>query len=165
LTEVCVSFFQWHPNYPCSGCWSECELLTAANGTLSDRSELSGYSNNADCQWIIAPLNAAQITLLFTEFSLQPDNDVVRVYQCSDVYCSQEQQLAELSGKYSTTQVVTSTTGFIKVVFTSDGTINDDGFVATWISVRMLTAVIVVYYLDTINSSSHIIIMFSCVSL
>ncbi len=93
---------------------------------------------------MIAPYNAAQITLRFTEFSLQPQNDVVRVYQCTDVYCSQEQQLTELSGKYSTTQVVTSTTGFVKVVFTSDSSINYDGFTATWISVRMRTRTLLV---------------------
>jgi hypothetical protein len=63
--------------------------------------------------------------------------DIVRVFECTDIYCAQQQQLAALSGRYSTPQVVMSSTGFVKVVFTSDGSVNYDGFTATWTSVRM----------------------------
>jgi hypothetical protein len=71
-------------------------------------------------------------------FNTQPRNDIVRVLQCTNVSCSEPQQLAELSGTYVDVQAVTSTTGFIKVVFTSDESVNYDGFNATWGSVCML---------------------------
>ncbi len=74
-------------------------------------------------------------TLRFTEFNTQAANDVMRVYQCSDVYCSQQQQLAELSGTYPIAQAMTATTGFMKLVFTSDGSVNLDGFTASWSTV------------------------------
>jgi hypothetical protein len=85
---------------------------------------------------MIAPPAALQITIQFTAFSTQPINDVVRVFQCSDVYCSRQQQLAELSGTYLSTQVMTSATGYMRVVFTSDDSINQQGFTASWTSVR-----------------------------
>lgn len=72
------------------------------------------------------------ITLHFTEFSTQPGKDVVRVLQCKDIWCTEHQQLAELSGMYSSIQTVTSSTGYVKVLFTSDSSVNFDGFAATW---------------------------------
>jgi hypothetical protein len=88
---------------------------------------------------MIAPAGAAHISITFTELSTQPGKDLVTVFQCLDISCSQQQQLAELSGLYATPQAVTSTTGYMKVVFTSDGSINYDGFKATWTSVSYLT--------------------------
>jgi len=86
---------------------------------------------------MIASTNGSVITIQFTNFSTQPTNDVVRVFQCSDVYCSQQQQLAELSGTYPTTQAMTSVTSYMKVVFTSDGRITQEGFTASWNSVNV----------------------------
>ncbi len=118
-------------------CGEVCGLLTSANGTLSDGSGSAKYSNNANCEWMIAPYGATRVTIEFTAFSTQPINDVVRVFQCSDVYCSQQQQLAELSGTYPTTQAMTSVTSYMKVVFTSDGRITQEGFTASWSSVNV----------------------------
>jgi hypothetical protein len=81
---------------------------------------------------MIVSNNESQITLRFTDFSTQPHIDVVRVLECKDMRCSQQQQLAELSGTYATLPVVTSTTGFMKVAFTSDGSVNYGGFTASW---------------------------------
>ena len=83
---------------------------------------------------MIAPYDADSITITFTVFSTQLHNDIVGVFQCSDVYCSQKQQLAQLSGRYPNNHTVTSLTGYMKVVFTSDGSITYDGFVASWSS-------------------------------
>jgi hypothetical protein len=65
-------------------------------------------------------------------FSTQPINDAVRVFQCTQLDCSQQQQIAELSGWYLSTQSVTSSTGYMKVIFTSDYDGNYDGFKASW---------------------------------
>ena len=123
---------QLQASYSCTGCVSGCGLFTSPNGTFSDGSGSSNHSANASCEWMLAPFGAAQITLRFTMFSTQPGNDVVRVFQCMNVSCSQQQQLAELSGTYSTVQSVTSATGYMRVVFTSDGSVNFDGFNASW---------------------------------
>ncbi len=84
---------------------------------------------------MIAPAAASIIGIQFRTLSTQPGVDIIRVFQCTDIACSQQQQLAELSGSYSTTQAVTSTTGYMKVVFRSDGSINYDGFNASWVVV------------------------------
>jgi hypothetical protein len=85
---------------------------------------------------MIAPAGAAQITITFVDFSTQSRNDFVRVFECSDIGCLQQRQIAELSGTYSNIQAVTSATGFMKVDFTSDATISYEGFKALWNSVR-----------------------------
>ncbi len=132
---TCMDYVQWQQNYSCTGCGA-CGLLVAPNGTLSDGSGSLNYSNNSRCEWMIASSHVLDsnllVTIQFTNFSTQPQNDVVRVLECTDIYCSQHQQLAELSGTYLTTKVMASATRYMKVVFTSDGSINSDGFTATW---------------------------------
>ena len=86
---------------------------------------------------MIAPSQAAIITLQFTELSTQFEKDTIEVFQCTDIACSKPLHLAVLSGWDSTTQSVTSTTGFMKVVFTSDASINYDGFRASWTTVSL----------------------------
>ncbi len=87
---------------------------------------------------MIVSTSAQMIIVSFTKFSTQPHNDFVRVFQCVDAFCSQQQQLAELSGTYFSAQDVVSATGFVKVVFTSDKHQDGeyDGFTATWNMVR-----------------------------
>jgi hypothetical protein len=70
--------------------------------------------------------------LRFTEFDTEPVNDVVRVFQCTNVYCVQQQLITQLSGTYPSDHIIISRTGFMKVVFTSDGSMNHDGFTAVW---------------------------------
>jgi hypothetical protein len=127
-----VFFVQWKANYPCTGCGSNCGLLTASSGRLSDGSGSSNYAKDARCEWMIASINHSVITLQFDKFSTQPFSDVVQVFQCSDLSCSQQQLLAELSGMYPSIQSMTSTTGYMKVVFTTDDASEYDGFTASW---------------------------------
>jgi hypothetical protein len=124
--------------FPCLGCGSACGLQTAANGTLTDGSGTATYQNDAKCEWVIASTLGQLITISFTEFQTQAGYDFVKLYQCTDIGCQTSQPLAELSGTYSTTQAVTSYTGFMKVVFTSDRSINYGGFTARWGLVRSL---------------------------
>jgi hypothetical protein len=136
LTVLSYTHVQKKPNLLCSGCGSACGTLTSANGTLSDGSGSLSYSNSASCEWLITQLGAVKITILFNEFSTQPDRDFVRVFQCIDKYCSQQQQIAQLSGTYPVVQSVTSSTGFLKVTLTTDSSSSYDGFTASWTSVR-----------------------------
>ncbi len=42
------------------------------------------YSDNANCKWIIRPPGAMQITLTFTSFDTEVNNDIVYVYNGPD---------------------------------------------------------------------------------
>jgi hypothetical protein len=136
LTHILM--LQWQPSYPCSGCGSSCGLLQDLRGEISDGSGSSNYQDNANCEWMIAPAAASLITLRLSRISTQPGVDIIRVFQCTDIACSQQQQLAELSGSYFMPQAVTSTTGYMRVTFRSDGSVNADGFTAAWTTVGPL---------------------------
>ena len=113
-------------------------MKTGSTGILTDGSGTSDYGNNADCGWLIAPTGATQIALRFKDFNTQKGVDVVRVTQCATLDCANGQELAALSGTYSTPQLVVSSTSFMKVAFTSDGSITRSGFSALWTSVGLL---------------------------
>jgi len=125
-------------SFPCRGCGTGCGVHTSASGFISDGSGTSGYSNNAYCEWIIAPLGASQVMLRFTQFDIEPPNDLVQIFECNNVLCSQPQQVAELTGTYSNNYVMTSKTGFVKVIFRSDNRTNYDGFTALWSLVSLV---------------------------
>jgi hypothetical protein len=131
------------------GCGSACSLHNDATGIFSDGSESANYPDNANCEWMIAPYNAMHIELSFTEFSTQPHKDVVRVFQCTDIHCLDQQQLAELSGTYLTVQTVTSATGYVKVVFISDDTVTYDGFTASWSMVSCVYFLLICIFLPS----------------
>ncbi len=133
--SLCVCCTLWQVTLSCTGCASSCGTQTAVSGTLSDGSGTSPYSHLANCEWIIAPPGTVQTNITFTEFSTQANKDFVRVFECLDTTCIQQpKQLAALSGTLSGT-VVTSGTGIMKVVFTSDSDVNSAGFSASWNSV------------------------------
>ena len=117
-------------------------MFTAASGTFSDGSGILNYANNANCEWMIAPPAASLIYISFTSIDTQLNTDVISVLQCKDILCSQPQQLVQLSGTYSTAQQVTATTGFVRVVFTSDSSINFNGFTASWTTVETFHALV-----------------------
>jgi hypothetical protein len=121
---------------PCTGCASTCQVFTGANGRFSDGSGPSNnYASLAWCQWIIAPSGATKnITIIFTEFSTEAFYDYVKLYSCSDIECKSAQILREMSGSYSSSQTVISSTGYMLVQLTSDSINSYPGFTATWSS-------------------------------
>jgi hypothetical protein len=106
--------------------------------SLSSMSPFSGtYENNANCEWILAPQNARQVFIIFkVPFDTVDQSDVVRVLECTSVECSETREIAKLYGSYSSQQAMVSSTGFMKVVFTSDRSITAMGFQASWNSVQ-----------------------------
>jgi hypothetical protein len=128
-----ASFFQGS-RYHCTGCESTCGLLTSQNGTLFYGPGGLNFSSKATCTWIIAPPGALAISIRFTELSTQLNKDFVRVFQCSDVACSQQQLLANLSGVYVNPVGMVTFTGYMKVVFESDSSNNNHWFSASWIT-------------------------------
>ena len=99
----------------------------------------TNYSNDADCEWIVAPSTSGLRFLVFqSNFNTQKDKDVVRVVQCTALDCTSPQDLAVLSGTFSTTRIVPLGSGFAKVTFTSDSSEQGTGFKAVLRSVRQL---------------------------
>jgi hypothetical protein len=131
----------------CAGCNGLCKMFTAPSGEFNDGSyapeigRVVQYQNNANCEWIIAPNVAAQITITFTRFITQRDYDKVTVSECESLEmlsCKNERKLATLSGTYDSSQVLTAGTGYMKVTFTTDASVTADGFAASWSSVCLI---------------------------
>ncbi len=152
---LCTWLVMQRQTYSCTGC-AQCGLLTGASGTFSDGSGSSNYVNSANCEWIIAPPGNSLINILFTDLSM--GEELIRVFQCTDIACSDQKQLAELSGWYFTPPSVTVTTGFMKVVFTFNASFTPyQGFTASWTSVSSLSEFICWL---TVNISARLTIIF-----
>ncbi|WP_196888509.1 CUB domain-containing protein [Aureivirga sp. CE67] len=54
--------------------------LTSDFGVFSDGSGDDNYQNYSGCTWLISPEDALQISLNFTEFSINPVNDHIKIY-------------------------------------------------------------------------------------
>ncbi len=114
------------PEY-CSGSTT----LTAASGSFNDGSGTDNYSDGANCTWLIQPANTSSITLTFNDFGTQGGMDFVKVYDNST---SPATQIGSYSGS-SVPAPLTLPGGAMKVVFTSNGSVTDVGWSASYTSV------------------------------
>jgi hypothetical protein len=105
------------------------QTLTAPSGTFTDGT--GDYTNDASCKWLIEPQNATQITITFPQFALESGYDFVRVYSGSTE--SGTPQVSLTGTTLPNAVVVNNSAAF--VVFESDGSVTDDGFVANYASV------------------------------
>ena len=117
----------------CGGtCGADCSPSSGSiSGTFSDGSGNSTYGFNEDCWWLIsAPDN---ISVSFSSFDTESCCDYVSIYRCDTATCddSSERILRE-AGTLSPSNVYSSSTGFLKVTFTSDGSNTRSGFTAAW---------------------------------
>ncbi len=62
--------------------------------------------------------------------STESGSDYIWVYTCTDINCGNTTLLAQLSGTQAGSY--TSETGYILVRFTSDDSVQNDGFTAMW---------------------------------
>lgn len=115
------------PSGNCSGLTT----FTGASGTLSDGSGEADYQNNMNCRFLIQPANASAITLSFTSFETETTNDVVKIY---DGPSESFPMLGSFSGN-NLPPVITSTSGAMLIVFTTDFSIVKKGWTATYQSV------------------------------
>eukprot|EP00960_Hanusia_phi_P003329 97857-Hanusia_phi.AAC.1 len=107
------------------------QTFTADSGFVT--SGYTNYADNSDCTWIIAPQGASNVTLTFDLFQLETGYDYVSLYSCTSIDCSYPYWLADLTGYLDEIdQPVTSPTGIMQVVFTSDESVDWRGFCATW---------------------------------
>jgi len=122
----------WSANYTstqntyCTGSTT----LTAQNGTFNDGSGGNQYANNSDCSWLIQPPSATSITLSFSAFNTEQNNDGVVVYDGAN-------NTASVLGQFSGTSIpssVTSTGGSMYVEFLSDPALRANGWTANYTS-------------------------------
>jgi hypothetical protein len=120
-------------NYIAStGCSAQSGLETGGSGSIS----INPYEGNENCKWVIAPNDAMQITLTITGFDTEKNADYLSVFECGDANCynHSSRRLANLSGTYATPLSFTGNTGYMLLLFASDGFVSYKGFNATWTS-------------------------------
>ena len=122
----------WSANYTSTGITPSCDggtVLANPSGSFSDGSGGSNYGNNQLCYWFISPPCANSVTLSFSQFNSEQGYDGLIIYDDWDG----SNQLAVLSGT-SLPSSVTSNTGKMLVIFTSDYSFNYQGFSANYTS-------------------------------
>lgn len=104
-------------------------VILGCGGTISQAGTFSSpgssYANNLNCNWIIEKAGFS-ITLVFTSIRTESCCDFVYVY---DYVNGAPQLLQKYSGSHSQI-TLTSVGGKMKVVFTSDGSVQKAGFSA-----------------------------------
>ncbi len=100
--------------------------LTAPQGTLGDGSNGEIYNNNTTCNYTIDVPFGLNLTLTFTQFDLEPDNDFVKIYDLAT------SQLLQTYSGHSIPAPVTSPSGKMWIVFKSDFIFNFQGWEATY---------------------------------
>lgn len=104
--------------------------LTSSSGSFSDGSGGDDYANNSSCSWLIQPPNATTITLNFSSFDTEANNDGVVIYDGPN---NSYPVLAQYSGS-SIPASVTSSCGSIYVEFLSNDALRKSGWDANYIS-------------------------------
>ncbi|MHC1707158.1 MAG: C10 family peptidase [Bacteroidales bacterium] len=122
--------------YPNAGFPEFCpgpRTLTGTKGSIDDGSSLTAnYQDNSNCSWLIAPTDTVtKIVLSFNLFATESGNDVVTVYDGSTTSAP---VLLTASGN-TIPASVTSTSNRMLITFTSNGSINDAGFFASFKSI------------------------------
>ncbi|MBK8805372.1 MAG: M4 family metallopeptidase [Bacteroidales bacterium] len=105
------------------------ETITTINtGILTDGSSNLQYGNNTNCKFIISPEEADSITLVFSEFSTEEDNDVILIFEGTDTTAK---QLGVFSGN-EIPSPITSSTGKMLLWFVTDESVRGEGWKATY---------------------------------
>jgi len=115
------------------------KVLTATYGSFNDGSGRFNYRDNTDCSWLISPQNGrniSSITLKVASFSLAA-GDTVKIYKGrgdSLVAVLTDTILLQTTPPY----VINSSEAL--VVFTSDASINEEGFTFNYTSTKTPTS-------------------------
>jgi len=125
----------------CSG-YDGCQPSTdTSSGTM--RSGV--YTNDANYNWLIASPGGAEISFYFKSFATEAGYDFAWLYACSSSLCAEVPEahdsstpcnppcLAKLDGLLRVPSAhYMSSTGYLRVILTTDGGVDDDGFSAVW---------------------------------
>ena len=95
--------------------------------------EGQNYDNNAYCSWILAPVGASAVSMIFLSFDTEENYDFVTLFACSDISCNTRSLLSAWSGEGPPDgSVFTSSTGIMLVLFESDALTGGLGFVSAF---------------------------------
>jgi len=106
------------------------KVLTEPSGEISDKSGPKNYLNNSVCKWEIKPDNANTVTLFFSSFNTEENNDRLRIYDYDTQIL-----LADYHGNYSSDDLppaVTSESGKMFILFSTNQTLTAPGWEAEY---------------------------------
>jgi hypothetical protein len=102
--------------------------LTESTGEFNDGSGRFDYRNTANCKWKIQPENAATVTLEFSSFNTEEENDRIQIYDLGTGTL-----LATYSGDYTTPPpAVTAGSGKMMVMWNTNKTVRGEGWAANY---------------------------------
>ena len=113
-----------------------CEGLTTLNdaeGVISDGSGSRNYNNNSLCKFKIVPEGAESITFNFNYLDIEPENDVIMIYNLAN---------QELIGTFSGNEIpeaVTVPSGKAMLLFSSDDDVSAGGWEVEYTSSAMVS--------------------------
>ncbi len=90
------------------------------------------YGSSEDMSGIIAPTEAASVTLNFTSFETELNYDKLTILSCTTLDCSQTSVLLDAYSGSVLPSPVTSNTGIMKLIWHSDSSNSRNGWGATW---------------------------------
>ncbi|CAI8306142.1 MAG: Bacillolysin [Flavobacteriaceae bacterium] len=131
-SDVSINEGGWSANYQVFGNTPSCSggtILSSPTGSFNDGSGSSNYGNNQICYWYIAPPCANSVTLSFSSFNTELNYDGLVIYD--DLAATN--QIAVYSGN-NIPNNITSTTGEMVIVFSSDFMDTYGGFYANYTS-------------------------------
>ena len=119
-------------------CSAQNVVLLASTGRIGDGPGMLSRTQ-PPCSWIVAPPNAASVTLVFTEFFLVQETgqsfvDTLSICVCADVKCLVPNSCSRFSGS-NVPPSFTSTTGIMRVILetsTSSSFPSAPGFMAAY---------------------------------
>ncbi|HEX7412502.1 MAG TPA: N-acetylmuramoyl-L-alanine amidase [Bacteroidia bacterium] len=123
--------WDWYTYYDLINNAPTINTVTAASGTIYDSGGPTGnYSNDERILTLIQPAGATNVTLSFTQFSLENIYDYLFIYDGATV-------TSPLLGRYTGTSLpgtITSSTGSLLLDFRSDCSTTDIGYAADYTS-------------------------------
>jgi len=124
FSNYCSAIFNMLPatSVACNGI----DTLTEPYANISDGSVGNNYSANSNCQWLIKPQYGVSITLDFFTFDLEDNVDFLTIYDGTTTS-------ANIIGTYTGSnlpQSLTSSSNAMLIHFTTNGTINEQGWSA-----------------------------------
>jgi hypothetical protein len=116
-------------------CSGQVSLTTYSADTFSDGSGPRDYHNGTQCIWRIMPEGAQTVSLFFSSFKTEEENDVMKVYDLVT-----QELLGEFSGDWGSPGLVaTSLSGQMFITFSTNSSITDDGweayYYADWVGI------------------------------
>ncbi len=128
---------------------------TDCQGVLFDDGGTANYTNNTNSTIVIAPMGASSVKLTFTDFHFESGYDFLKIYDGPNIQ-------SPLIGSYDGDQlpnggIITSTTGALTLVESTDQAVTKAGFVANWECIMPTTPPIASFdVIDTFSCSGSV---------